>query len=114
MIAGEPLLAGLEELFRPSVIEVLSDALFAAEFGDAVFAPQAFENDADLLLGRELPPRGSTDVPDRLLRVPRSLLFAVLSHRVPLWGYDEPQTLSYAISSIRPVGPVGGHPQCSS
>ncbi len=45
-------------------------------------------------------------IPDRLLRILRSLL-TLLSHRVPLWGYDEPQTLPYAIRSICPVDPDG-------
>src|SRR5215813_12816826 len=54
-IAGEPLLTGFEELLRPAIIEVLGDAFLAAKLGDAVLAPQAFEDDADLLLGRELP-----------------------------------------------------------
>ena len=39
----------------------------------------------------------------------RSLLVA-LSHRVPPWGYDEPEPVYYAISSIWPVGPDGERP----
>ena len=35
------------------------------------------------------------------------LLLVSLSHRAPPRGYDEPQTLPYAISSICPVGPDG-------
>jgi len=31
-----------------------------------------------------------------------------LSHRAPSQGYDEPQNLSYAISSICPAGADGG------
>jgi hypothetical protein len=108
-VAGQPLLAGLEELLGPSVVEVLGDPFLAAQLGDAVLAAQAFQDDADLLLGREVPPGGSPDVPDGLLRALRSL-FVSLSHRVPPRGYDEPQTLPYAISSICPVGPDGG--QC--
>src|SRR3990170_2740206 len=106
-IAGEALLTGLEELLGPSVIEVLGDAFLAAELGDAVLAAQALEDDADLLLGRKLPPGGPPDVPDGLLRAPRSLL-VFLSHRVPPRGYDEPEPLSYAISSNCPVGPDAG------
>ncbi len=41
-IAGETLLASLQELLRPAVIEVLDNALFAPELGDAGFAAQAF------------------------------------------------------------------------
>jgi hypothetical protein len=35
-IAGEPLLAGLEELLRPTVVEVLGDAFLAAQLGKAL------------------------------------------------------------------------------
>jgi hypothetical protein len=81
-VASKPLLAGFEKLLGPTVVEVLSDSLFPAELGDAVFTAQSIEHDADLLLGRELPPDGPPDVPDGLLRVLRSLLVS-LSHRVP-------------------------------
>src|SRR5579863_3489836 len=107
-ITREPLLAGLEELLGPPVVEVLRYAFLAAELGDAVLAAQAFEHDADLLFGREMPPGGSANVPDGLLRTRQSLLVA-LSHRAPSQGYDEPETLSYAISSNCPVGPDGEH-----
>ena len=72
-VTGEPLLAGFEKLFRPSVVEVLGDAFFAAELGDAVLAAQAFDDDADFLLGREVPPSGSPNVPDGFLRALRTL-----------------------------------------
>ena len=58
------------------------------------------------ILGREVPPSGSPNVPDGFLRALRSLLIA-LSHRLPPRGDDEPETLSYAISSNCPVGPDG-------
>src|SRR5579863_10363187 len=105
-ITREPLLAGFEELLGPSVVEVLGDAFLAAELGDAVLAAQAFKHDADLLLGREVPPHRPANVPNGLLRTRQSLLVA-LSHRVPPWDYDEPQTLPYAIRSNCPVGPDG-------
>ena len=54
-----------------------------------------------------VPPGGSADVPDCLLRTLRSLLLVSLSHRDPPRDYDEPQTLPHAISSICPVGPDG-------
>src|SRR6185503_15432226 len=57
-IASEPLLAGLQELLGPAIIEVLSDAFLAAQLGDAVLAAQPVQNDADLLLGGELSPGG--------------------------------------------------------
>jgi len=50
-VARKPLFAGLEELVGPTVVEVLSDTFLAAELRDAVFAAQAIEHNADLLLG---------------------------------------------------------------
>jgi hypothetical protein len=38
------------------VSSLLADALLAAELGDALLAAQAFEHDADLLLGRKVAP----------------------------------------------------------
>jgi hypothetical protein len=40
-IASQSLLPGLEEVFRPTVIEVLDNPLAAAELGDTVLAAQA-------------------------------------------------------------------------
>ena len=48
-ITGQALLAGLKELLRLAVIEVPVDAFLAAQRGDAVFATQAFQNNADIL-----------------------------------------------------------------
>ena len=42
-VAGQPLLAGFEELLGPAIIEVLGNALLAAKLGDAVLATQAFD-----------------------------------------------------------------------
>src|SRR5215218_8841186 len=63
-VAGEPLLPGFQELLRPAVVHGRGDALAPAQLGDAVLAPQALEHDADLLLGREVAPRGAPDVFD--------------------------------------------------
>src|SRR5688572_30845294 len=98
-IASEPLLAGLQKLLGPAILEVL---------GDAVLAAQPVQDDADLLLGGELPPGGASDVPDGLLRALRSMLVS-LSHRVPPRGYDELDSLPYTITSICPLGPDGEH-----
>src|SRR3954453_17057424 len=51
-VAGEPLLARLEEVLRPAIIHRRGDALAAAQLRDALLTPQALEHDADLLLGR--------------------------------------------------------------
>ena len=44
-VAGEPLLAGFEEVFRPAIVKVLVDAFLAAQFGNAVVAAQAVKLD---------------------------------------------------------------------
>jgi hypothetical protein len=49
--------AGLEEVLRPAVIEVLDNALAAAALGDAVLAAQAIQHDADLGRVGVSPPR---------------------------------------------------------
>src|SRR5580700_5459552 len=54
-IAGEPLLPGLKEVFRPAVIQILDDPFTTAQLGDALLAAQALQHNADLLFCRELP-----------------------------------------------------------
>jgi len=49
-LRGTPL-ARLRELLSPAVAEILGDVIFATERGDAFLSAQAFEHDADLLLG---------------------------------------------------------------
>lgn len=57
---------------------------------------------------RVLAPRRTADVTDRLLSTARTTsLFQ--SHLRSLKGYDEPETLSCAIKSIRPIGADGRH-----
>ena len=51
-VAGEPPLAGFQELLRPAVIEALGNAFAPAQLGDRVLAAQAVQDDADLLFGR--------------------------------------------------------------
>ena len=50
-ITGEALLAGPQELFRPTIIEVLVDPLPAAQLGNAVLAAKAFQGNPNLFLG---------------------------------------------------------------
>jgi hypothetical protein len=50
-IADQALLARIEELFAPGVVEVSGDAFAPAEFTNAGLATQAFEDDADLVFG---------------------------------------------------------------
>lgn len=58
-VAGQAAFAGLKTLFRPPVNHRGRDALAPAQFGDAVFAAQTVQRDADLVRGREMAPRGA-------------------------------------------------------
>ena len=66
-IARKPLLASLEELLRPAVIQTLGDPFPAAQLSDAVLAMQARQHDPDLLFGRILLARPAPDIPHRLI-----------------------------------------------
>jgi hypothetical protein len=59
--------AGLKEGFRPAVIQILDDPLTAAELGDALFAAQALQHNADLVLRRKMSSRRAADVPNGML-----------------------------------------------
>src|SRR5712671_6720159 len=102
-IAGEPLLPGLKEVFRPAVIQILDDPFTTAQLGDALLAAQALQHNADLLFCRELPacrpPDVFHDLFRRFLHRPR-----FLSHLRSLKGYDEPEILP---SSTRPICLIG-------
>src|SRR5262249_61477903 len=78
--AGEPFLARLQELLRPTVVQVLIDPFLAAQLSNAVLATQAFQHDADLLFSGMMPACGSANIPDCLLSALRYAL-ARLSHR---------------------------------
>src|SRR5918993_1012783 len=66
--AGQPLLARLEELLRPAVIEVLDNSLAPAQLRDAVLATQPLQHNADLVFGGKMPPRRPAYVSNHLLR----------------------------------------------
>src|SRR5262245_37937779 len=105
-VAGEPFLARLQELLRPTVVQVLIDPFLAAQLSNAVLATQAFQHDADLLFSGMMPACGSANIPDCLFSALRYVL-ARLSHRCSSAGYDEPAILSYAISSFCPTSADG-------
>src|SRR5438046_5489937 len=77
---SEPFLARLQELLRPTVVEVLIDPFLAAQLSNAVLAAQAFQHNADLLFSGMMPACGSANIPDRLFSAVRYAL-ARLSHR---------------------------------
>src|SRR5262245_2786881 len=108
-VAGEPFLARLQELLRPTVVQVLIDPFLAAQLSNAVLAAQAFQHDADLLFSGMMPACGSANIPDCLFSALRYAL-ARLSHRCSLTGYDEPAILSDAISSFCPTSADGLQP----
>ena len=60
----------------------------------------------DLLFNRMMPPDGSPDIPDRLLRAVRHAL-ARLSHRRSPMGYDEPEIPPVCSWREERDGPVG-------
>ena len=66
-IPRKPLLAGFQELLRPTIVQTFGDPLPAAQFGDAVLAAQTREHNPDLLLGRILLARLTPDVAYRRL-----------------------------------------------
>ena len=86
-VAGEPLLARFQKLFRPAVIQTLGDALAAAQGGDL----------------------SSPRRPDTTIRIFSSALYCLrvlrrISRTVPFGYYDETEILRYAITSICPKG----------
>src|SRR4029077_7058312 len=85
-IAGEPLLPGLKEVFRPAVIQILDDPFTTAQLGDALFAAQALQHNADLLFCRELPACRPPDVFHDLFRRflhPPGFLSSIMRNRLP-------------------------------
>src|SRR5215831_3312021 len=107
-VAGEPFLARLQELLRPTVVKVLIDPFLAAQLSNAVLPTQAFQHDADLLFSGMMPACASANIPDCLFSALRYAL-ARLSHRCSSAGYDEPAILSYAITSFCPTSADGLH-----
>src|SRR5262249_20220392 len=75
-VTGQALLASLQEVLRPAIVQVLRDTLAAAQLGDAVLAAQAFQNDPDLFLRRILLACRPADVLDDLLGMHRKPLRA--------------------------------------
>jgi hypothetical protein len=65
-IASQALLAGFHEVLGPFVIQTLSNAFSAAQFGNAVFTSQAVQDNAYLLLRTVLLARLALDVSNRL------------------------------------------------
>ena len=66
-VARKALLPSFEELLGPAVIQALGYDLSAAQLCNAVLAPQAVQNDPDLLLGGILFAGRTADVLDDLL-----------------------------------------------
>ena len=67
---------------------------------------QTLKHDAEFLLGRILLTYHPPGIPNRLISASGMAPIPV-SHRLPPRGYDEPESLSYAISLICPVSADG-------
>jgi hypothetical protein len=89
-IAGQPLLASLQELLRPAVIEVLVNALLAAKLGDTVLPTQASNHNPDLVFRRKMPTGRTLDIADCLLGCLRKR-FGFLMGWTPPDGIDVPR-----------------------
>src|SRR5690606_15160395 len=102
-ITRKPLLACLEELLRPAVIEALGDTLTAAKAGDALLAAQARQDDPDLLLrGIVLPglPLDPTDQPvGRVLRCSGCLVHL----RSMVASMNQKSSVTQTLKSVRRV-----------
>src|SRR5215471_58934 len=103
-VAGEPFLARLQELLRPTVVQVLIDPFLTAQLSNAVLATQAFQHDADLLFSGMMPACGSANIPDCLFSALRYAL-ARLSHRCSSAGLPMSQqsSLTQSAHSVRQV-----------
>ena len=88
-----PFLTRLQELLRPTVVQVLIDPFLVAQLSNAVLATQAFQHDADLLF--------SGMCRRVALRISRTVFSALSGMRLlaclivaPQRGYDEPAILN--------------------
>ena len=82
-VAGEPLLARFQKLFRPAVIQTLGDARAAAQGGDALLAAQARHHDPDLLLSRILLACLAANIPEPFSPPGRSCSLISVSSSFP-------------------------------
>src|SRR5271155_4075544 len=106
-IARQPLLARLQEVLGPAIVEVLIDPFLAAQLSHAVLAAQAGDHDPDLVLSREVPAGRPPYVAYRFFR-PIRLRIDFRSHlSAPFAVKDEPKTLSSSIASNCPTGADG-------
>src|SRR5690606_3777069 len=61
-VPRQALLAGLQEVLRPVVIEALGNPFAPTKLGDRTLSAQAVEHDPDLLFSRKLAPRLALDL----------------------------------------------------
>lgn len=98
MIAGQALPAGFEEILQPTVVNVRPQSFAPAQLGDAVFAAQAPQHDADLLLRGIVLPRRPADILDDLLQAP--LPDRISDSSSLLDGYDGTEILPSSTPSV--------------
>ena len=87
-VTGQPLLAGLQKLLRPAIVEILVDLLPAAQLRDALLAAKPLQHHPDLLLRGILSPGRPADRLDRFLSAAVGMVF-LCSHRFLLSDDDE-------------------------
>src|SRR6266436_436607 len=109
-VARQPLLARLQEVLRPTVVQILVNAFLAAQLGDAVLTAQPRNHDADLFLRRILSPGCPPNVPNPLLRRFRIRL-RFRSHRR---SWRVTMRLNSLACSITPFCPTGADEEQST
>ena len=102
-VAGEPLLARFQKLFRPAVIQTLGDALAAAQGGD-LSSPRRPDTTIRIFSSALYCLRVLRRISRTVLSAGSFLLIDFWLIFVPFGYYDEPEILRYAITSICPKG----------
>ena len=90
IVAEQPILPDLHEVFKPFIIETLRNPLRATQLSNTVFATKAIQYDPDLLFRKIILARSAFDIFDDVLA--RAL--RCFSHLPLLSDYDEKETLS--------------------
>ena len=102
-VAGEPLLARFQKLFRPAVIQTLGDALAAAQGGD-LSSPRRPDTTIRIFSSALYCLRVLRRISRTVLSAGSFLLIDFWLIFVPFGYYDETEILRYAITSICPKG----------
>ena len=88
-IARQALLACLQEILRPVVIEALGDPFTSAKLGDRTLSAQTIQDNPDLLFSRKLAPCLALDFLMCLSADPSGPVLCLIA--LPFKDYDEPK-----------------------